>query len=185
MKKLIVPLIFCIFLLLNGCRTTTHVSLSGKIVRESIRVVMQSPSMRNGGMLEKGKKNTEKPSKWKVPKGYRLTKMVIDSLPMELLETNQGSDKVILQLHGGAYEIGFGDFYRDFALRYSKISGGASVLSIDYRVAPQYTFPAALIDAVKAWNWLLSQGYLPENIIVVGDSAGGNLALALVMKLRD
>jgi acetyl esterase/lipase len=177
-------LILFLFLVVE-CSSTKQVSLGGKMASEGIRTVMQNPSMKNGGLFEKAKKNAEKPSKWKVPKGYRLTKMVIDSLPMELLETTAGSEKVIIQLHGGAYIIGFSDFYRDFALQYCKISGGASVLSVDYRVAPQYTFPAALIDAFKAWNWLLSKGYKPENIIIAGDSAGGNLALALVMKLRD
>ncbi|MDF2821133.1 MAG: acetylhydrolase, partial [Clostridiales bacterium] len=62
---------------------------------------------------------------------------------------------------------------------------GVNVASIDYRIAPKYQYPAALEDAQKAWNWLLEQGYKEENIVVVGDSAGGNLALALVAILRD
>lgn len=59
------------------------------------------------------------------------------------------------------------------------------MLSVDYRTAPEYTFPAALEDALKAWDWLLQKGYKEENIIIAGDSAGGNLALALTLKLRD
>jgi epsilon-lactone hydrolase len=168
-----------------GCSTTNHVSLSGKITREAIRVVMQTPSMRNGGMFEKGKIDSQKASKWRAPKGYTLTKFAVAGVPMELLKADLKTDKVIMQLHGGGYLIGFSDWYRRLALKYSKISKGASVLSVDYRIAPQYTFPAALLDAITAWNWLISQGYKPENIIVVGDSAGGNLALALIEKLRD
>jgi epsilon-lactone hydrolase len=155
------------------------------VARESLRVIMRVPILYNGAMFESGKVLNEVPSVWKAPKGFRLTKTYVDGLPIELLETNKGSDKIILQFHGGAYIIGYNDFYREIALKYSKMLGGVSVLSIDYRIAPQYTFPAALVDAVIAWNWLLNKGYKPENIIIVGDSAGGNLALALVMKLRD
>jgi acetyl esterase/lipase len=71
------------------------------------------------------------------------------------------------------------------ACRYSRISQGASVVTIDYRCAPDCTFPAALDDAHLAWEWLLNKGYKEDNIIIVGDSAGGNLVLALTSKLRD
>lgn len=59
------------------------------------------------------------------------------------------------------------------------------MLTIDYRVAPEHPFPAALEDTVEAYEWLLSCGFKPEQIIVAGDSAGGGLTLALCMYLRD
>ena len=59
------------------------------------------------------------------------------------------------------------------------------VLTIDYRVAPEDPYPAALEDAVRAYNWLLDRGYPGNRIIVAGDSAGGGLALALCLYLRD
>ncbi len=63
---------------------------------------------------------------------------------------------------------------------------GGDVLTIDYRVAPEHPYPAALLDAVTAYQWLLEERqYAPENIVVAGDSAGGGLALALAMYLRD
>ncbi len=65
------------------------------------------------------------------------------------------------------------------------MADNADVLMPDYRIAPKYVFPAALEDAVQAWDGLLENGYQPENILVAGDSAGGNLALALTLKLRD
>lgn len=168
-----------------SCASTDGVSFSGRMVREGLRSAMQTKGFRDGGLFQKGREAAEKPSKWKAPKGYKLTKFTVDSVPMELLETETGSQKIILQLHGGAYIIGLGDGYRNLALKYCKISGGASVLSIDYRIAPEYVYPAALIDAISAWNWLIANGYKPDNILVVGDSAGGNLALALVAWWRD
>ena len=94
--------------------------------------------------------------------------------------------RVILQLHGGGYIGPMKNIYRRFAVKYSKISYGADVLTPDYRVAPEHPFPAALEDAVHAYEWLLEeQGYEPEHIVVAGDSAGGGLALALCLYAKD
>lgn len=92
---------------------------------------------------------------------------------------------VILQLHGGAYVKGYNDTYRRSAIQYFNISHGSHIFSLDYRVAPEHPFPAALEDAVKAYEFLLRQGFDSKKIIVVGDSAGGGLTLALCMRLRD
>ncbi|HCD42669.1 MAG TPA: acetylhydrolase, partial [Lachnoclostridium sp.] len=78
------------------------------------------------------------------------------------------------------------NIYRRFAVRYSKLSYGGDVLTLDYRVAPEHPFPAALEDAVAAYQWLLEEkGYRPEHIVVAGDSAGGGLSLALGLYLKD
>lgn len=96
-------------------------------------------------------------------------------------------DRAILQLHGGAYTRSLEDngiTYRRAAVQYSKLSG-AGVLTVDYRVAPEHPFPAALEDALLAYKWLLDEGYQPEHIIIAGDSAGGGLTLAMTLYLRD
>jgi acetyl esterase/lipase len=62
---------------------------------------------------------------------------------------------------------------------------GMRILMVDYRLAPDYPFPAALDDCVTAYLWLLKQGILAQNIVVAGDSAGGNLTITMLMKLRD
>jgi monoterpene epsilon-lactone hydrolase len=59
------------------------------------------------------------------------------------------------------------------------------ILMVDYRTAPNYPFPAALDDCVAAYLWLLNQGVVAQNIVVAGDSAGGNLTITMLMKLRD
>lgn len=163
-----------------------HASFLGSLARECIRHGMHSKKMRNGGYLVAASKLAEQEMQWKAPKDCTLDRFELDGIPMEMLKISAGlKDKVILQFHGGAYLIGFMDMYRRIAYRYARLSGGANVLSVDYRIAPEYQHPAALEDAFDAWNWLLESGYKAENIIIAGDSAGGNLALTLTLKLRD
>lgn len=123
---------------------------------------------------------------YKYPDQYTATRIDMENFPMELLELN-GSDSpwVILQLHGGGYVGAFKNNYRNMAKFYSEAGKGAKVLTIDYRVAPEHVFPAALDDALCAYEWLLENGYTEENIILAGDSAGGGLAMALCHYLKD
>ena len=92
---------------------------------------------------------------------------------------------IILQLHGGGYYGRMHNTYRDMAALYNEISNGYDVLSVDYRVAPDNPYPAALEDAVTAYEWILDNGYSSDRIFVAGDSAGGGLTLALCLYLRD
>ena len=93
-------------------------------------------------------------------------------------------DRVILYVHGGGYVMGSIATHRELAARLSKASG-ARVLLVDYRLAPEHPFPAAVEDATAAYRWLLAQNIKPSRIVVAGDSAGGGLALATLIALRD
>ena len=84
----------------------------------------------------------------------------------------------ILFLHGGGFIIGSPSLYRHVTWRIAETTC-ARVLAVDYRLAPEHPFPAALEDAVTAYHWLLANGADPRRIAVMGDSAGGGLALAL------
>lgn len=90
---------------------------------------------------------------------------------------------IILYFHGGGYSTGSSLYGRTLT---SKLAASTSmdVCSFDYRLAPENPFPAALEDAVKAWNYLMLYGYGARDVILAGDSAGGNLALALVHRLK-
>jgi monoterpene epsilon-lactone hydrolase len=90
----------------------------------------------------------------------------------------------VLYLHGGAYRLGAPSTYRHFTWRIAS-AAEAQVLVVDYRLAPENPFPAALEDAVAYYRWLLEEGANPHQTVVIGDSAGGGLALALLLKLRD
>lgn len=92
--------------------------------------------------------------------------------------------KVVLYVHGGGYVMGSAGSHRDVTGRLSE-AAGARVLSLNYRLAPEHPFPAPVDDAVAAYRWLLAQGISPGNIAVAGDSAGGGLAIATLLALRD
>lgn len=110
----------------------------------------------------------------------------IEGMYAEWVSANRahGKRQVILHCHGGGYSTGSSLYARTLT---SKLATSTSmdVLSFDYRLAPEYPYPAALEDAMKAWNYLMLQGYGAGDIIVTGDSAGGNLALALVLRLKE
>ncbi len=93
-------------------------------------------------------------------------------------------DKVVLYFHGGGFVLMSPKTHRALTIEIAQRTK-LRVLSVDYRLAPEHPFPAPLEDCVKAYKWLLSQGFKAENIIIAGDSAGGNLTLSTLIKLRD
>src|SRR5258708_782390 len=100
--------------------------------------------------------------------------------------TAPGADagRAVLYLHGGGYVIGSINTHRDLAARIST-AAKARVLVIDYRLAPEHPFPAAVEDSVAAYRWMLAQGLKPSRISVAGDSAGGGLTIATLVAIRD
>jgi len=92
--------------------------------------------------------------------------------------------RAILYLHGGGYAIGSLNTHRRLAYDISAASA-ARVLLIDYRLAPEHPFPAAIDDAAAAWRWLLQQGFAANRLAIAGDSAGGGLTIATLVNLRD
>jgi acetyl esterase/lipase len=104
----------------------------------------------------------------------------------EVVSSTAASDEspVLLYLHGGGYLAGSPETHRPLvASLVSRLNGTAYVP--DYRLAPEHPFPAALDDARAAYRYVLSQGIAPSRIVIAGDSAGGGLALALSLALRD
>lgn len=93
-------------------------------------------------------------------------------------------DRHVVYFHGGAYCFGSPSYYRMFMYRIA-VATSAQVLCVKYRLAPEHPFPAALTDAVNAYRWLLAGGAEPSRIAFIGDSAGGGLAFATLLKLRD
>jgi acetyl esterase/lipase len=93
-------------------------------------------------------------------------------------------DRHILFLHGGAFVVGSPRHYRHVTWRIAS-AARARVLALDYRLAPEHPFPAALEDAVTAYHWLLAEGADPQRVAVMGDSAGGGLVFSLLLRLRD
>ncbi len=163
-------------------------SIRGKVMRDLISRMTNDLSIGKkikNGELRKQIGNTEPP--WKCPDCFCMTIIEMEHFTMELLESHENprTDKIILQLHGGGYIGAMRNAYRMFAGLYNEVGHGMSVLTIDYRVAPEHPYPAALEDAYVAYQWLLEQGWFSEQIILAGDSAGGGLAMALCHYLKD
>lgn len=93
-------------------------------------------------------------------------------------------DRGTLYLHGGGYVMGSLNTHHELMGRIAR-STNAQVLGLDYRLAPEHPYPAAVDDAVGAYQWILEQGITPERIVIAGDSAGGGLTLATLLAIRD
>jgi epsilon-lactone hydrolase len=92
--------------------------------------------------------------------------------------------KALLYFHGGGYVFGSIKSHRHLVSRFS-VAANVEAIHLDYRLAPEHPYPSQLEDALKAYKWLLANGYAADSILVGGESAGGNLAVALSLKLRD
>jgi acetyl esterase/lipase len=120
-----------------------------------------------------------------LPDDVRHESVKADGVRCEwLLPEGCVSDKVLLYLHGGGFVYGWTDSHRHMVAHLAR-QMGVRALAVDYRLAPEHPFPAALEDCVAAYRWLLKQGIAPESIVVAGDSAGGNLTLTTMLWLRD
>ncbi len=93
-------------------------------------------------------------------------------------------NKVIMYIHGGGFISGSCHTHKTHVLKFVKQSGIKAIL-FNYRLAPEYPYPAALDDCVRVYRWLLNQGYKPENIVIVGESAGGTLTLSTLLKIKS
>ncbi|MFX1238435.1 MAG: alpha/beta hydrolase [Promethearchaeota archaeon] len=94
------------------------------------------------------------------------------------------SDSILLYFHGGGNVMLSSKTHRLLTIELAKATK-LKVLSVNYRLAPEHPFPAALDDCFSSYNWLLEQGYDPKNIVIGGDSAGGNYTIALLLRLKE
>lgn len=116
-----------------------------------------------------------------LPKGARFSQIEAGGVPCEWMEMPRvARDRVFLLLHGGGYVTGSTKTHRRLAANLSRATH-MRVLSPDYRLAPEHPFPAGVKDALRAYGWLLEQGLTADRIVVGGDSAGGGLALSMLL----
>ena len=121
----------------------------------------------------------------KPPRGVTVTPTDAGGVPAEWVAAPNAVDgRAILYCHGGGYASGSPASVRDLAWRLSKASR-SRLLVLDYRLAPEHPFPAAVDDVTTAYRHLLANGFDPGSIAFAGDSAGGGLALGSLVKLRD
>jgi monoterpene epsilon-lactone hydrolase len=101
-----------------------------------------------------------------------------------IIAPNAAPDRVVLYLHGGGYVMGSINTHRAMIARIARASQ-AKALALNYSLAPEKPFPAAVNDSTAAYKWLLARGYKADKIVISGDSAGGGLAISTLLALRD
>jgi epsilon-lactone hydrolase len=127
-------------------------------------------------------------SQIELPPDVEIEEIEAGGVPCEWVRISAGapmqSPQVIMYLHGGGYIRGSACAERILTTALARVTGRA-VLSVNYRLAPEHPFPAALEDALAVYRWLLTTDLEPRQLIVAGTSAGGGLALATLVALRD
>ena len=120
-----------------------------------------------------------------LPADVQVEAITAGSVAAEWVSTSESDEhQVVLYIHGGGFVWGSCASCRVVAATFSRVAQ-ARVLVLDYRLAPEHPFPAAPQDCLAAYQWLLDSGVSPEHLMVVGDSAGGGLVLALLVQLAQ
>jgi len=121
----------------------------------------------------------------KIPKGVKFETTEYEGISIEwTIPDNLENPGVVIYLHGGGYVSGSIKTHRGLVGGLAKRSK-TKCLSVEYRLAPEYPFPAGLDDVIKIYHWLLKQGYDHTKIVIAGDSAGGGLTIATLTRLKD
>jgi acetyl esterase/lipase len=151
-----------------------------------VKYVIAPPYKRAGMSIFKWRKLMQPYIKFqKIPAGTEVQPTSVNGIAAEWVRAPSArTDCAILYLHGGACVMGSPVTHRELAARLSA-AARARVLVLDYRLAPEHPFPAAMQDAMSAYRWLLDQGYTDKRIAIGGDSAGGGLTLQALIALRE
>jgi epsilon-lactone hydrolase len=121
----------------------------------------------------------------KTPKEITVKEETIHGIYAEwLVPPAADAEKIIMYVHGGGYVSGSCNDHRGIVSKFAMFTGFTNLL-YEYRLAPESPFPAALEDSITVYQWLLSSGYKPENIVFAGESAGGGLCLATLLALKE
>jgi epsilon-lactone hydrolase len=150
-----------------------------------LRIFERQPPLGSLSLEEERRNLDEGGARFAVPADVALEPVDAGGVPAEWLTApGARAERAVLYLHGGGYVIGSIKSHRYLMQNISRHSG-ARTLGIDYRLAPEHPFPAAIEDACRAYRWLLEQGLAPGRIAIAGDSAGFGLTRATLLSLRD
>lgn len=157
-------------------------SLRNTLIKKLIAFLMSGWAE---GTITEQRARQEKLSKYtRLPVDVQYHPVDAGGVEAEWIERAESNLGVILYLHGGAYALGSITGHREWIARLAQATR-MRCLALNYRLAPEHPFPAALDDVAASYHWLLSQGVDPSHIILAGDSAGGGLALSTLVRLRD
>lgn len=169
-----------------GDQISWQAKLLNLAMKKTVKPVLERVSVSDGTLnLARRVYDLAKPLMTWVPDFVSIEKVQFEYFDAEWIRAGKHVDegKVLLYLHGGGYFFSSAEQHRPLTWRLSGACRRA-VLSINYRMAPKWQFKHWLEDAVTAYKYLLEQGYSPDNIMIGGDSAGGNLTLITLQNLR-
>lgn len=152
-----------------------------------IKLLKQQGELTTKKRVEEGRERLEQlAAMGEIPEDVTIEKISVNGIPSVWISTPEvEKEHVVLYLHGGGYVEGSLNSHKDLGARIS-LASKSRVLMIDYRLAPENPYPAALEDSVSAYKWLIDdEGINPKNIVISGDSAGGGLTATTLLKLRD
>lgn len=150
-----------------------------------VQMLRSSPDLAGLSVEEKRAAFDALASPFQLAEDVRCQPVNAGGVPAEWITTPEAVDeRVIYYLHGGGYIMGSINTHREMISRISR-AAGARALAIDYRLAPENPFPAAVEDSTGAYRWLLSTGVDPARLVIAGESAGGGLTVATLVALRD
>jgi len=155
-------------------------------IENLLKTIKRMHSLIEKQEVEKQRESQENLGELLKKRDLKYESFEIDEISAEWVSVDRAHMKkyVILYCHGGGYMTGSYRYARSITNKLAS-STSMDVLSFDYRLAPENPYPAALEDALKVWDYLMYLGYGARDIIVAGDSAGGNLALVLALKLKE
>lgn len=154
-------------------------------IQNIIQMLQAQPSVESGNPVDARVRFEAVTQMFPTPPDVTSEAVDAGGVPAEWVSAPDATDTAtIYYLHGGGYTIGSINTHREMVSRISRASGARALL-IDYRLAPEHKFPAAVDDALAAYRWLLTHGVRPETTVIAGDSAGGGLTLATLVSLRD
>lgn len=159
--------------------------LNSRVLSIVLKHISSRPSLESMGIQQYRAFLEKSASMFKIDKTVFYEQVNLDSVQGAWL-TPQGftGKKVVLYIHGGGFIAGSINSHRDLVTRIANASN-ARALIIDYRLAPEHKFPAGLNDAFNSYKWLLNNRISPQDIVVAGDSAGGGLALSLLLLIKE
>ena len=154
--------------------------------RENLEAVLRQSAFPNDiDISEQRRRLREVVSAQPLPAGVTVTAAALGAVPTaEITIDGVGSRHVVLYFHGGVYVLGDASQAAGLASQVGR-QAGARVISVDYRLAPEHPYPAAVDDALAAYEALLDNGTAPSDIVFAGESAGGGLAVATLVNARD
>jgi len=167
--------------------SSAKVSLRASVLRHGTRLLLRPVLSGNMTPVQQRKRLTfiTNLMKFLAPRGTLTSQQMLGGVPTEWVENiHSGVQGYMLYLHGGAYAIGSPQSHRNLTAHLAKLCC-LRVAAIDYRLAPEHPFPAAVDDALAAYRGLLDMGVEAQDIVIAGDSAGGGLTLACALSIRD